>query len=98
VTEHPYLLASRSAYAPCSAPLGGADTSSSKLRQLYLFAVVEAGQGRFESALPDVAPRADNVGPDFNFQAHGGTNSISDHSLPRARTSAPALCLVSGDV
>src|SRR5665648_460721 len=66
--------------------------------QLYLVAVVEAGQGRFEAALPDVAPRADNVGPDFNFQVHDGTNSISDHSLPRARTPAPAFCLASGDV
>src|SRR5450631_1142851 len=34
VTEHPYLLASRPAYFPCSALLGGADTSSSKLRQI----------------------------------------------------------------
>jgi hypothetical protein len=32
--------------------------------------VVEARQGRFEAALADVAPRADNVGPDFNFQVH----------------------------
>jgi hypothetical protein len=92
VTEHPYLLASRSAYVPCSALLGGGHVElKAAPDQLHLVAVVEARQGRFESALTDVAPRADNVGPDFNFQAHDGTINISDQSLPGARTPAHAI-------
>src|SRR5665811_2194906 len=59
--------------------------------RLYLVAVVEARQGRFEAPLTDIAPRADNVGPDFNFQAHDGTNNITDPSLPGARTPAHAI-------
>src|SRR5579875_321331 len=49
---------------------------------LHLVAMLEARQSRLEAALADVAPWADDIGPDLDLQAHEEFNLTGAEILP----------------
>ena len=66
----PYLAASRSAAVPSTVARRRRIELEAAPHHGHLVAVLERLQRRFEAPLADVAPRADDVGPDFDRERH----------------------------